>query len=315
MRTLLTVSLFSTLAFLVASGAADAQAYLYISSNSGSVNRYQGPGGATPGLFDKKLNAPGDPVQPSNTIGLAIGPDGNLYVPSSTNVIRYNGVTGNYLDTFMTGTLRGGAFDAAGNYYVGDANTGNILKNTGGVVSIFSNATNSNDIRNMKFGPDGKLYVAYASANCVKRINAAGVVDGTYATNFPNGVTFDSSGNLLATNYFTHAVSAYSAPGVLAYSFSTAAHAPDVLDVAFDDSGALYIDHQDGGVYRYGLDGTYLGVFGQTDTPGSQTTNGYSFLFSSSNAGSLTQTPEPGAVALLSALTLVGANFLRKRRS
>ena len=107
---------------------------------------------------------------------------------------------------------------------------------------------------------------------------------------------------------------AYSSPGVLAYSFSTAAHAPDILDVAFDDSGALYVDHQDGGVYRYGLDGTYLGVFGQTATPSFQTTNSYSFLFSSSGAGTPTATPEPGTVVLLGALMTVGAGLLRKRR-
>jgi WD40 repeat protein len=315
MRTLIPLSLLSTLTFVVASGAAHAQAYLYISSNSGTINRYQGPGGATPGQFDKKLNAPGDPVQPTSNIGLAIGPDGNLYVPTSTNVIRYSGVTGNYLDTFMTGNLRGGAFDAAGNYYVGEQNTGIIFKNTGGIVSVFANnATNSGDVRNMKFGPDGKLYVAYASGGNVRRFDATGAVDGTYATNFPNGVTFDSVGNLLVTNYFTHAISAYSAPGVLAYSFSTAAHTPDILDVAFDDSGALYADHQDGGVYRYGLDGTYLGVFGQTANLGLATTNSYSFLFSSSGAGTSAETPEPGTVALLGALMTVGAGFLRKRR-
>jgi DNA-binding beta-propeller fold protein YncE len=72
--------------------------------------------------------------------GLAVGPDGNLYVGSdlTDSVLRYNGMTGAFIDTF-------------------------VPPGSGGL-----NGTND-----IAFGPDGNLYVASFLSDSVLRYNGA----------------------------------------------------------------------------------------------------------------------------------------------
>ena len=83
----------------LADNAKAAGALLVSSPNEGAVRKYDPNTGASQGYF----------VSPgagglSNTIGLALGPDANLYVAGteSHDVLRYNGSTGAFMDVFAT---------------------------------------------------------------------------------------------------------------------------------------------------------------------------------------------------------------------
>jgi sugar lactone lactonase YvrE len=109
---------------------------LYVSSwKTNAVMRYQGPLASSPGAplpaagqSGATFVAPssGSLVQPNS---LLFGPDGNLYVDGGQwlGILRYNGSTGAFLNTFAGGGAggeavygRGMAFDQDGNLYVGD---------------------------------------------------------------------------------------------------------------------------------------------------------------------------------------------------
>src|SRR5262249_27510492 len=83
--------------------------------------------------------------------GITLGPDGNLYVAGNGGaVLRYNGTTGAYLNTFVrqgsgglsliSGSYSGLAFGPDGNLYVASANTNQVLEykgNTGAFLQAF----------------------------------------------------------------------------------------------------------------------------------------------------------------------------------
>ncbi|MEO1133017.1 MAG: PEP-CTERM sorting domain-containing protein [Cyanobacteria bacterium J06639_1] len=106
---------------------------------------------------------------------LTFGPDGNLYVSSGTNtsgqVLRYDGRTGKFIDTFTKGgTLfrpYGNAFGPDGNLYVSSFRTDEIARfdgATGQFIDIFAAGTRTanglNGPNDLLFGPDGALYVS-----------------------------------------------------------------------------------------------------------------------------------------------------------
>ena len=72
---------------------------LYVTTNSSSVDRYDGATGA---FIDTFVNSGSGGLSTSK--GIQFGPDGNLYVTSTANdsVMRYDGNTGAYIDTVVT---------------------------------------------------------------------------------------------------------------------------------------------------------------------------------------------------------------------
>ena len=164
----------------IANGLAfDAAGNLLVSTGNGSsVWRFQGPGGASPGV---PLPAPGQTgavfvPQGSGGLnsaqgGMTFGPDGNLYVCSfnTNSVIRYNGTTGALIDTFV----------AAG---------------SGGL-------SGPNDLA---FRPDGFLYVSSQNNAAVYRYNATTGAFASTVAQSPNpygagGLAWDAVGNLLVS--------------------------------------------------------------------------------------------------------------------
>jgi sugar lactone lactonase YvrE len=111
--------------------------------------------------------------------GITLGPDGNVYVASNGGtVLRYNGTTGQYINTFVaqrSGGLSGFtgnclAFGPDGNLYASSANTNQVLEyngTTGAFIKAFVAAGSGGltDPRGLTFGPDGNLYIASFDVN------------------------------------------------------------------------------------------------------------------------------------------------------
>ena len=152
--------------------------------------------------------------------GLTFGPDANgdgvpeLYVSgrNSFNVVRYDGVTGAPLGSYVTsgsGGLslpEGLTFDPSGTFlYVASVGSNQVLKynaQTGAYISVANN-TALTAPKDVNFGPDGLLYVP--ADNRIARFTASG----TYVDDFvPAGsggmsqlsrIAFGPNGDLFAT--------------------------------------------------------------------------------------------------------------------
>ena len=102
-----------------------------------------------------------------------VGPDGNLYVGSNNtnSILRYDGMTGDFIDTFATGGGASGlsepmsvVFGPDGNLYVAGFSSHNVVRyngTTGAFMDVFVAAGSGglNSPEDMTFGPDGNLYV------------------------------------------------------------------------------------------------------------------------------------------------------------
>jgi streptogramin lyase len=129
---------------------------LYVTTTNSSVERYS-PTGSFLGVF---IAAGSGGL--SNAKAIVWGPDGNAYVSSysSSEVLRYNGATGTFMNVFAAGS---GGFE------------------------------------DITFGPDKNLYVASYGDGAVYRYNGAtGASLGTFVSGIATayGLRFDAAGNL-----------------------------------------------------------------------------------------------------------------------
>ena len=154
---------------------------LYISSiDNGEVQRYSG----TTGAFLGTIATVPFGVDPTfgfalGPLGLAFGPDGNLYVGNdfTNDVQRYNGTTGASLGTFVSVGLdspTGLIFGPDGNLYVASFNTNDVQRYNGRTGAFQRNfvtagAGGLNGPTGLAFGQDGNLYVSSNASNEVLR--------------------------------------------------------------------------------------------------------------------------------------------------
>jgi DNA-binding beta-propeller fold protein YncE len=150
--------------------------YVVDSSDPGAVTKLN----ATTGMLIGELTGGGL----SDPEGIAIGPDGNVYVANTdgNDVVRFNGVTGAFMDIFVAGGSgglsgpRGVTFGADGNLYVtSNGSTGGVLRYNG-ATGAFLNAFvgPGSDLflpRQLTFGPDGNLYVGNFGMGDILRFN------------------------------------------------------------------------------------------------------------------------------------------------
>ena len=166
------------------------------------------------GVYRESFVAPGAGLITPR--GLAIGPDGQLYVSSFSDgrVLRFDGTSGAFVDTFVT-QGSGGLLNPEKLIFAGGA----LLVSDWGAGAVRSydaatGASNGDLIApgvaglsqpdDMIFGPDGKLYVSSTGTGEVLRFTATGGFDRVFASGngliFPRGLVFDAQGKLLVAD-------------------------------------------------------------------------------------------------------------------
>jgi DNA-binding beta-propeller fold protein YncE len=239
---------------------------------------------------------------------MVFGPDENLYVSNllgaaltDRGVFRYNGVTGEFMDVFVSGNSGGLRrplillFGPDGNLYVGDAGGlaqgGTAIRryngHTGAFVDVFvapgSGGMATGDPQFFVFGPDGNLYVASQATHRILRFNGttgafidAFVSAGAGGLSAPSGLIFGPDGNLYVGSTTSNTVLRYDGTtGAFIDVFVPAGSGGLTVPVGltFGPDGDLYVasaeNNGNGSVLRYGgRSGAFLDAFVPTGSGG-----------------------------------------------
>jgi sugar lactone lactonase YvrE len=203
---------------------------LYVPSrDNNSVMRYQGPLSSSPGTPLPATGQSGATFVAPSSGGLLkplyciFGPDGNLYVDGSqtVGVLRYNGTTGAFIDTFVPGVPggRGMVFDPEGRLYVGDSShsihrydaQGDFL----GDLLVNAVSPTLSEPLGLTFDAQGALLISCNSSNTVVRYDRGVVVSLSAASATPISVNYTTAdGSALAgTDYYALSGTVTFAPG------------------------------------------------------------------------------------------------------
>lgn len=171
---LLGVVILGSVAALPARAAT--HALLVGSQGNGRIVRYNGQTGEPVNLFVPPGRGDLGSGCSDAPLGILVGPDGHLYVASGgavDTVLRYDGLTGAFIDTFVTDGSGGLdqpaslAFGADGHLYVSSTETDSVLRydgQTGAFIDTFiaPGVGGLDEPYGLVFGPDGNLYVCSA---------------------------------------------------------------------------------------------------------------------------------------------------------
>jgi sugar lactone lactonase YvrE len=249
--------------------------------------------------------------------GMALGPNGNLYVANGqsngNNIVGFDPVTGNYLGVFATGgqTPIGMTFGPDGNLYVASRGAEGVLKyngQTGQSMGVFTAATSdANWPWDVAFGPNGNLFVSSFQTSRVLQFNGStGSYDGIFAgpgtgQGYASGLTFGSDGNIYVAGFYSNAVYQFNGTnGAFLGQFTSGSGLTEPTSLTFGPDGDLYVASQNSdNIFRYdGTTGQFLGDF----TTGGSWSGSDSIIF--------VDVPEPTSLCLLA---VVGSAVLCRR--
>ena len=193
------------------------------------------------GAHIRRLDTGNDSYWYKNPEDLAFSPDGRLYASvdfgsNNPGIWVFDLDTGEVLDTFGSGAVRGMTFGSDGSLYAANYysnNSGSAIKrydpSTGALLSAFD-STNIGGLHNpsgITTGPDGLLYVADFSMGSILRYDplTEGFVDefissSTSLLSAPYDLEFDSNGYLYVSDWSTEKVQIFNANGVFIDTFA-----------------------------------------------------------------------------------------------
>jgi DNA-binding beta-propeller fold protein YncE len=220
---------------------------VYVSSDNGTIEKYDSQTGADLGAFVTGLTYP---------LGLAFDSAGNLYVanPVSSTVSKIS-PAGN-ISTFAT--LPPGsnpvdlAFDKSGNLYVSQLETSRISKiSPSGSITTFASGGLINRPDGIAFDSSGNLYVANFDDFRISKVTPSGAVsqfafggaNGLIVT--PDDVAVAANGDVFVTNNSRNTISKITSTGVASlFASGGGLSGPDGLAIA--PNGELFVANHNG---------------------------------------------------------------------
>ena len=185
-----------------------------VGSGSNNVIRYL-PNGSLVGALD-----PANAAGLNSPQGLTFGPDGKLYVVSSSGdkIARFDPTTGQFLGNFADTSVNGHAGPIAaafanGMLFVSTFDSGELMRFNGTSGAYLGSASAGAGVAlgDLVLGPDGYLYADALDPSTflggIARFNAMTgaylgmfIPNGTAGLNSPAGLAIDPNGNLLVAN-------------------------------------------------------------------------------------------------------------------
>ncbi len=256
--------------------------------------------------------------------GLALGPDGNLYVANGfdSSVLEFD-AQGNPLGAFVpsgAGGLQGPAslvFGPDGNLYVASLSTSSVLEYNGMTGSFIQalvpgGAGGLVDPGGVVFH-DGDLYIASRGTGEILRYDASTgqflgsfVSAGAGGVSQPSGLAFGPDGNLYVASQGSDSILSFDGhTGAFLGTFVAGGTGglSSPADLLFEPNGDLLVASGSGEVLSYGSDGGFLGTLVPAGSGGLNLP-----------ISLLASVPEPGSLTL-SLIGLAGTIVARLRRS
>ena len=201
---------------------------------------------------------PAGSAELEGTAGLAVGPDGNIYVASQNTgeILRFSGTTGAPLHapagipggrdglfsilngpghaSGQPGPLR---FGPDGNLYVADfgGSTVRVFNGTTGTEFPTPAVTGLGPPGGLTFAPDGDLYVGNFGTSAIIRVHngqkSTFIASGTGPILTPSALLFLQNGDLLIVSMYANAIHRYSASGAYLGEFARIAPDPPTVDI------------------------------------------------------------------------------------
>jgi DNA-binding beta-propeller fold protein YncE len=153
------------------------------------------------------------------------------------------------------------------------------------------------------------MYVSNSSNATISVFNATGNLVQTISSNLngPQELAFDVGGNLYVANVRNSTISKFDSAGVFQNNFGDS-NLNQAYGLAFDSAGNLYAANaSDNTISKFDSAGVFLSTIGN----GSNLSAPTFIAFSAPTA--VTDTPEPGSLALLFGIGLSGSLCLRRR--
>jgi DNA-binding beta-propeller fold protein YncE len=278
---------------------------LVTSSFSDTIERFDGFTGESLGSFVAAgaggLDGPA---------GVAVGPDGNVYVTSSTQeVLRYDGETGAFIDVFATGLNSPNNVQFNGDFmYVGQFASGSngLIKRFNAVTGAFvDDFITSEFVDGFEFSSDA-MFVSDFRGGVSKFDLTTGdfieelIARGDGGLNAPTALLLLDNDDLLVSSYNDNSVKRYDSNGTYLGDVITDLTNPEGL--GFGPNGNLFAgSYTEGIIYEYDRDDfSFIGEFANNGP----VTNFFTFR--------ITAVPEPAAgIPILAGLLI---SSLKRRR-